>query len=288
MAFHPDYGANGRFWLYYTAAPSGRATVGEFRRSGSNPDVADTRTGRLPIRKLVDVAHGGWNHVGGMIAFGSDGYLYAGVGDGAASPPSASPAGRLDSALGKILRVDVDTGLGPAGNLSGGSVNPLVWDYGLRNPWRFSFDRLTGDLYLGDVGQNAWEEVDIEPSRTGRRNYGWPTMEGAHCLATGCAPAGITPVVEHSHASGEGASLTGGYVYRGSAIPCLRGFYLYGDFGTHRYWTLRWDGSALQQHAEITADFGAAGLSPASFGEDAGGELYVVMITGELFRIDPV
>ncbi|WP_437283597.1 PQQ-dependent sugar dehydrogenase [Sorangium sp. So ce375] len=286
MAFHPDYATNRRFWLFYTAAPSGNVTIAELRRSASNPDVADTSAGSVPVRTLLDARHGGWNHAGGMLAFGPDGHLYASVGDAAATPYSTSPAKDLSSPLGKILRIDVDSGLGPPGNLSGEGVNPLVWDYGLRNPWRMSFDRSTGDLFIADVGQNAWEEINIEPARTGRRNYGWPTMEGDHCVAAGCSRTGVAPAVEHGHSSGEGGSITGGYVYRGSAIPCLQGRYVYGDYGTHRFWTLRWDGARVRDHVEITDDL-ASRLPAASFGEDAAGELYVVMLTGEVFRIDP-
>ncbi|WP_437758488.1 PQQ-dependent sugar dehydrogenase [Sorangium sp. So ce1389] len=286
MAFHPNYASNGRFWLFYTAAPRGNVTIAEFRRSAANPDVADTSAASMPVRKLLDTKHGGWNHAGGTLAFGPDGYLYASVGDSAVTPYSTSPAKDLASPLGKILRIDVDTGLGPSGNLSGAGVNPLVWDYGLRNPWRISFDRRTGDLYIADVGQNAWEELNIEPARAGRRNYGWPTMEGDHCVSSGCSRVGVAPAVEHSHSSGEGGSITGGHVYRGSAIPCLQGRYVYGDYGTHRFWTLRWDGSRVRDHVEITADL-ASSLPAASFGEDAAGELYVVMLTGEVFRIDP-
>ncbi|XXX80227.1 PQQ-dependent sugar dehydrogenase [Sorangium sp. So ce134] len=286
IAFHPSYASNGRFWLFYTAAPRGNVTIAEFRRSAANPDVADTAAGSLPVRTLLDTKHGGWNHAGGTLAFGPDGHLYASVGDAAVTPYSTSPAKDLSSPLGKILRIDVNTGVGPSGNLSGAGVDPLVWDYGLRNPWRFSFDRRTGDLYIADVGQNAWEELNIEPARTGRRNYGWPTMEGDHCVASGCTRVGIAPAVEHSHSSGEGGSITGGYVYRGPAIPCLQGRYVYGDYGTHRFWTLRWDGGAVRDHVEITSDL-ASSLPAASFGEDAAGELYVVMLTGEVFRIDP-
>ncbi|WP_231864801.1 PQQ-dependent sugar dehydrogenase [Sorangium cellulosum] len=286
MAFHPGYADNGRFWLFYTAAPTGNVTIAEFRRSASNPDVADTSAGSVPVRTLLDARHGGWNHAGGTLAFGPDGYLYASVGDAAVTPYSASPAKDLSSPLGKILRIDVDSGLGPPGNLSGPGVHPLVWDYGLRNPWRISFDRGTGDLYIADVGQNAWEELDIEPARAGRRDYGWPAMEGDHCVAAGCSRVGVAPAVEHSHSSGEGGSITGGYVYRGSAIPCLQGRYVYGDYGTRRFWTLRWDGSRVRDHVEITADLESR-LPAASFGEDAAGELYVVMLTGEVFRVDP-
>ena len=287
MAFHPAYAQNGRFWLFYTAAPQGRVTVAEFRRSPASLDLADTAPVSLPVRKLIDASHGGWNHVGGMLAFGPDGYLYVSIGDAAVSPQASSPAKKLDSLLGKILRIDVDTGLGPAGNLTGGHGSPLLWDYGLRNPWRFSFDRLTGDLYIADVGKSAWEEINIEPPQTGHRNYGWPTMEGNHCAVAGCAPVGTAPAAEHSHASGEGVSITGGYVYRGAAIPCLQGHYLYGDYGSHRYWALRWSGGAVQDRVEITADLAAGNLAVASFGEDASGEVYLVMLSGEIFRLDP-
>lgn len=288
LAFHPQYAQNGRFYLHYTAPPNGRVNVSEFRRSPTDPDLADTSAGNVPVKKLIDVSHGGWNHVGGMLAFGPDGYLYDAIGDAAVSPYSNSPAKDLSSALGKILRVDVDTGMGPAGNMTGTGVFPLIWDYGLRNPWRFSFDRQNGTLYIGDVGQNGWEEIDVEPPATGKRNYGWPTMEGNHCVAAGCTPLGTPAVVEHSHASGEGGAITGGYVYRGAAIPCLAGRYVYADSSTRRYWAFRWDGAAVQDHVEITSNLAAPqGAMPVSLGEDSAGELYVVMIGGAIFRIDP-
>jgi len=165
-----------------------------------------------------------------------------------------------------------------------------VWDYGLRNPWRFSFDRADGTMYIGDVGQAAWEEIDVEPAGTGNRNYGWPYMEGTHCVTSSnpsCTPTGTAPVVEHSHASGEGGAVTGGFVYRGSAIPCLVGRYVYGDFGTERYWMMGWNGSSVTEHTEITAELAPPQQQPDSFGEDANGELYVVMISGQIYRIDP-
>lgn len=289
MAFHPQYNQSGRFWLHYTAPSSGRVRVSEFARSTQNPDIADVSAGSLPVRTLVDTPHGGWNHVGGMLAFGADGYLYDAIGDSAVSPYSNSPAKDLSSLLGKILRIDVDTGMGPAGNMSGVGVNPLIWDYGLRNPWRFSFDRLTGDMYMGDVGQSSYEEIDFEPPGTGNRNYGWPYMEANHCVPSAnpsCSVVGEAPIVEHSHASGEGGSITGGYVYRGSAIAGLYGWYIYGDFATHRYWA-RCAGDTSSPSVEITGNLGApSGSMPDSFGEDANGELYVVMITGEVYRID--
>ena len=279
LAFHPDYAKNGRFWLHYSSAPRGNVVIEEWKRGAQGGDSAHPE----PVRSLVDVKHGAWNHVGGMLAFGKDGYLYAAIGDSARSP---SPAADLTSKLGKILRIDVDRpGKAPAGNLTSG--DPMIWDYGLRNPWRFSFDRLTGDLYIGDVGQKSWEEIRVERPGQGGNDYGWEAMEGAHCYPPGatCKPRGLPPTVEHPRS--EAGSIVGGYVYRGPKIPCLRGRYLYGDYVTGRFFSFVWDGKAAADRVELTSALNPNGL-PSSFGEDAAGEIYVVMFnTGRVYRIDP-
>lgn len=284
LAFHPNYASNGRFFLHYTSSPSGHVVVREFKRSTSNPDLADV----APVKTLLDKAHGGWNHVGGTLAFDKAGLLYASVGDAAMMP---SPARDLTTHLGKILRFDVDSTTAPAGNVTGTGVFPYIWDYGFRNPWRFSFDRLTGDLYAGDVGQATWEEIDVEPAGTGKRDYGWPVMEGAHCFPAGstCTSVGVLPTVEHPRT--EASSIVGGYVYRGSKIPCLNGRYVYGDYGTGHIFSFVWNGSTATSKIDLSTDLNPSGslaASIVSFGEDSAGELYLVnLFPGRVYRIDP-
>jgi len=187
----------------------------------------------------------------------------------------------LSSLRGKLLRIDVESGAAPYAipatnpfvNLS--SFRPEIWAYGLRNPWRFSFDRAGGDLYIGDVGQDAWEEVDFQPaSSPGGENYGWNLMEGNHCYQTDCSSAGLTlPIAEHSHE--EGCSVTGGYVYRGASFPGMQGFYFYSDFCSGRIWALRYDGTAWQRSPPFET-----GFLVTTFGEDEAGELYVTNAGG--------
>jgi glucose/arabinose dehydrogenase len=278
MAFHPNYAQNGRFFLYYTSDATGGNAVYEYSVSG-DPNVANGS----PVATLVETQESAANHNGGMIAFDRDGFLLVGVGDNGAggTPENAQNDGTLS---GKILRIDVDNpATPPAGNLTG-----LIWDKGVRNPWRFSVDTCNGDMYLGDVGQNAVEEVDVEPYTQGKRNYGWPIMEGNDCYeGGGCNMAGLTlPVTTYSH--NDGNSITGGFVYRGAAIPALQGVYFYGDFGTNRVWTFRWDGLNATEQEERTSDLDQlatfAGLS--SFGQDAGGNVYLVDIGGSVYRVD--
>lgn len=277
LAFHPQYASNGRFFVFYTqsAAPVGDLRIAEYRVSSSNPDVADTTL----VQTLALIGHSQYgNHNGGMLAFGPDGRLYAGIGDGGGGGDPFNAAQSDSSNLGKILRIDVDApSTPPAGNLSG-----LVWDKGLRNPWRFSFDRANGDLYIGDVGQNNWEEIDYEPAGAGKRNYGWSVLEGTHCyLADACNLAGATPpIIEYSHS--EGCAVTGGYVYRGKAIPCLSGWYVYGDWCTGKVRAFRVSGGKAV--GETQFPFAAPKLN--SFGEDAEGEIYLTA-EGSVYRLDP-
>ncbi|MFO0675243.1 MAG: PQQ-dependent sugar dehydrogenase [Polyangiaceae bacterium] len=284
MAFHPDYATNGRFYLHSTRAPNGRVVVREFRVSTNDPDVADP----TPVKTFLDAPHGGYNHVGGMLAFGADGKLYAGVGDAA----SSANARDLTSPLGKLLRFDVDLHpAAPDGNMTGADVNPYVWAYGLRNPWRFSFDRSRASWMIGDVGQNAYEEIDVAGAAESGVDYGWDVMEGTHCRVSGCSPVGRAPIVEHAHASDEASSIIGGYVYRGANLRCLRGRYVYGDYVTSRIFSFVPDGqNAPTERVELSSELNPAG-SPAarivSFGEDGAGELYVVNVfPGRVFRID--
>lgn len=294
LAFHPDYASNGRFFVYFNSTRNRAVIVQERRRSAENPDMADAEFSK----DLVTIPDMNGNHNGGMLAFGPDGMLYIGVGDGNGDGSTRDPGNfsqNLQSKRGKILRIDVDTHpTPPEGNLP--NADPDIWDYGLRNPWRFSFDRCRGDLYIGDVGAKGPEEINIEPRGQGRKNYGWNLMEGSKChvsAESGCPPTNATlPVVEHSHDTGDG-SITGGYVYRGSRIPALRGHYVYGDYQSKRIRSLVWRDGRLVSQSNFTADLigdpqDFAGI--ASFGEDAAGELYVVdhhTSNGRIFRIDP-
>jgi glucose/arabinose dehydrogenase len=285
LAFHPDWDVNGRFWVDYTDL-EGNTVIAEYVRSAGDPDLADPS----PVRELLTVEQPFANHNGGMLAFGPDGRLYIGLGDGGGAGDPLGNAQNLASKLGKLLRVDVDGYPTPVpGNLTGG--DPHIWDYGLRNPWRFSFDRLTGDLYIGDVGQSAWEEIDVERAGDGRRNYGWNILEGPACFspATGCDPTGTTfPADQYDHTAGE-CSVVGGYVYRGASIPCLQGWYLHGDYCTGGVRAFFWDGVAATRPHELTANVDPERVLSqiVSFGEDASGELYVVDPVGRIYRIDP-
>jgi glucose/arabinose dehydrogenase len=176
----------------------------------------------------------------------------------------------------------------PPGNMTGPGVLGEIWDVGMRNPWRFSFDACLGDLYIGDVGLGSWEEIDVEPAGQGGKNYGWPLMEGMHChIPPDCDMTGLTlPVAEHDHT--QGCSVTGGHVYRGIAIPWLRGAYLYSDYCGGKIWALRYENGMASPPVDLTADLQSLGLYVSSFGQDYDGEVYVVdRLGGRVFRIDP-
>lgn len=287
IAFHPSYAANGRFYVDYTDT-DGDTVVAEYQRSAGDPTVAAPNA--LRILRMIEQPFE--NHNGGMIAFGADGFLYVALGDGGGGGDPQGNGQNLQSKLGKILRLDVDGAGPPPGNLAG--ADPDVWDYGLRNPFRFSFDRRTGDLYIGDVGQGAFEEVDVEPRGQGGRNYGWNPTEGFACFSppNGCDTDGITfPAVAYPHDSGtdnDDCSVIGGYVYRGTALPELDGRYLYGDLCSGRIRSFVWNGNAAVSQVELTDALGANGTlqALASFGEDGDGELYVVDLAGTVYRID--
>ncbi len=299
LAFHPDYESNGRFFVYYTK-PNGDITIARYQVS-ANPDLADDTSEKI----LLTIDHQSFgNHNGGQLTFGPDGYLYAGTGDGGGGGDPLESGQSLTTLLGKQLRLDVDVETAPyyampAGNPFPGAGDPfyLIWAYGLRNPWRFSFDRATGELYTADVGQNSWEEVDVQPAGTGGLNYGWDVFEGRHCFEPDpdptCPnpPTGYTmPVLEYDHS--QGCSITGGFVYRGCALPDLRGTYFYSDYCSAFIRTFSGvSGGNAQNLADRTADVDPPGAltidSVTSFGEDARGELYVVDQGGEVFKIVP-
>jgi glucose/arabinose dehydrogenase len=274
LAFHPHYAENGFFFVNYTDK-NGNTVIARYHVT-ADPNVA------VPNSELVllHVDQPFANHNGGMLTFGPDGYLYAGLGDGGSGGDPFGNAQNLNTFLGKILRLDVDSG-DPYAIPPGNPFGTEIWDYGLRNPWRFSFDRLTGDLYIGDVGQNSWEEIDYVPAGTpGGLNFGWNYFEGTHPYK-GTPPSNISftmPVVEYGHDGGK-CAVTGGYVYRGS-MPEWNGIYLYGDYCTGTVWGLiHSDGGWQNQLLYET------GTSISSFGQDPAGEVYLVAYGGQILRL---
>lgn len=291
MAFHPDYARNGQFFVDYTDV-DGNTVVSRFRVSG-DPDVADANSEQVILRQQQPFP----NHNGGLVVFGPDRYLYIGFGDGGSAGDPRDNAQNRRTWLGKLLRINVDGGVPyaiPADNPFVGTDNALdeIWALGLRNPWRFSFDRATHDLYIADVGQNLYEEIDVQPAGSGGANYGWRFMEGLHCFRprTDCPMAGLTvPVVEYSH--DQGCSVTGGFVYRGCTMPDLRSTYFYADFCTGFVRSFIYTGGAATNTRDWTADLSPGGAQPtwqiSSFGEDARGELYICDLRGAVYKIVP-
>jgi glucose/arabinose dehydrogenase len=289
LAFHPQYASNGRFVVYYTDN-SGDNRIASFRVT-SNPDVADPASEQL----VLGIPHPGHsNHNGGMVAFGPDGRLYAGIGDGGGGGDPDGNGQNRNTLLGKIVRLAVnDAGAAQIPNdnpfFGQAGIRQEIWSYGLRNPWRFSFDRSTGDLYIGDVGQNQREEVNASTQASGfgrGLNYGWKIMEGNRCFSpsSGCPTAGLTtPVLDYSHS--DGCSVTGGYVYRGGLVPALRGHYFYADYCSGWVRSFRLDGSNPSQPLEWASL--QPGGSITSFGEDARGEVYILTSAGRVYRIEP-
>jgi glucose/arabinose dehydrogenase len=288
LAFDPAYATNGRFVVHYTDT-NGNTTISMFQVATDSPDRADPASERI----LLTVEQPFANHNGGQILFGPDGMLYVGLGDGGSE---GDPGGRgqgLTDLLGDILRLDVRSGTGyaiPADNPFVGRTDarPELWSVGLRNPWRFSFDAVTGDLYIADVGQDAWEEVDVVTTAQGAgrgANFGWNITEGRHCTTDpSCDLSRFTlPLTEYSHQ--DGCSVTGGFVYRGAAIPALQGHYFYSDYcsGWVRSFRLQ-DGVAADEQQWPTL---APGGNVPSFGQDAAGELYIMNVEGRVFRIVP-
>jgi glucose/arabinose dehydrogenase len=308
LAFHPDYANNGYFFVNYINL-SNDTVVERYKVSDANPDVADPSSDKL----IITVDQPFSNHNGGDLQFGpNDGYLYIGLGDGGASDDPGDRGQCLNTLLGKMLRIDIDVPMDatpyeiPPDNpwVDGDpGTRDEIWARGLRNPWRYSFDSLTGDLYIGDVGQDDLEEIDFQPADSpGGENYGWRIMEGTDCFGNSncddppltCNDPNLTlPIHEYPHAVG--FSVTGGFVYRGSVIPDIQGVYFFADFGTAKIWSFRYDGENLTEFTDRTAELAPGGglsiSSISSFGEDGFGELYIVdrdgTTNGEVFKILP-
>jgi glucose/arabinose dehydrogenase len=284
MAFHPAWAANGYVFLSYTDT---LGTSKVMRYAATGPEALDPAS----AVEILSVPQPYTNHNGGLIAFGPDGMLYVGLGDGGSGGDPLGNGQDRTTLLGSILRLDVEGGLPytiPADNPFAGQTGARgeIWAYGLRNPWRFSFDRSTGDLYIGDVGQSAREEVNVQPAGSaGGENYGWNVMEGSICYnAATCETTGLTlPVAEYTHA--EGCSITGGYVYRGAAVAALQGRYLYADYCGGWVRSFTWAGGAATDSRDwLDLD---PGSQVVSFGEDGAGELYLMTLGGDLYRIVP-
>jgi glucose/arabinose dehydrogenase len=285
LAFYPDYATTGRFVVHYTDL-AGDTRLSVFQVS-SDPEIADAASEQIIL--TADQPYS--NHNGGQVVFGPDNLLYLGLGDGGSANDPEGRGQNLSELLGSILRLDVQAGTSytvPPDNpfVGQAGAQPEIWSYGLRNPWRFSFDRATGDLYIADVGQDQLEEVDIAPASGGGGrgvNYGWNLMEGSRCRAQ-CDQPGLTlPVFEYDH--DQGCSITGGYVYRGSALPDLQGLYFYGDFCRGWVRSFRYAaGAAIEVTDWPTLRPGGA---ITSFGEDAAGELYVMGSSGGVYKVVP-
>jgi glucose/arabinose dehydrogenase len=285
LAFPPDYASSGRFVVHYTDN-AGNTRLSVFQVS-VNPDIADASSEQV----ILTADQPAPNHNGGQVSFGPDGFLYLGLGDGGGSNDPQGRGQDLSELLGSILRVDVQSGTSytvPADNPFVGqqpATRPEVWSYGLRNPWRFTFDRANGDLYIADVGQNDFEEIDVAPAANGGGkgvNYGWSIMEGDRCLGGGqCGQTGLVlPTFQYSHP--EGCSVIGGYVYRGSALPALQGLYFFGDFCHGWVHSFRFSSGTATELTNWPTLRTASTLT--SFGEDAAGEQYVLESSGRVSR----
>lgn len=290
LAFHPNYAQNGYFYINYTAS-NGDTYIRRYSVS-SNPDIADSGSGYTIL--IIDQPY--TNHNGGWLGFSPiDGYLYIGTGDGGSGGDPGNRAQDItNQKLGKMLRIDVDGGSPyaiPSDNpFVGITGDDEIWAYGVRNPWRCNFDRETGDLWIADVGQNAYEEITFQPaSSAGGENYGWRCYEGNHTYNTSGCPNSNTmtfPIWEYSHSYG--CSVSGGAIYRGSAIASLQGTYFFADYCTNKIWSFRYDGSNVYDYQDRTSELDPTSGSITSisgFGEDAAGEIYICDLNGEVFRI---
>jgi len=282
LAFHPDYENNGVFFINYTDLGGG-TVVARYTVSLSNPNIADASSAQI----IFQIGQPFGNHNGGHMAFGPDGYLYMSLGDGGSANDPLGAGQNKGLLLGSILRLDIDNGEPygiPEDNpfVDDASGADEIWAYGLRNVWRFSFDRATGDLYIGDVGQNQWEEINFQSAdSTGGENYGWNVWEGTHPFARGSVDNHVLPFAEYNHSLG--CSVTGGYVYRGEAIPDLEAVYLFGDYCSGRVWASYRDAN-MQWNTDLLLE---TGFQISSFGEGETGELYIIDYSGVLYRIDP-
>jgi glucose/arabinose dehydrogenase len=290
LAFHPSYKLNRKLYVNFTDK-AGDTVIREYRACSSNRNLVCTGTARQILK--IDQPYA--NHNGGMLAFGPDGYLYIGMGDGGGSGDPHGQGQSLSTRLGKILRIDVNGTTSttpfriPASNPFVGVAGfDAIWQYGLRNPWRFSFDRQTGDLWIADVGQGSWEEVNRAvrtASGAGRGvNWGWKVMEGAHCYSpsSGCNTSGkALPLLEYDHSAGR-CAVTGGYVYRGAKIPLLVGGYVFGDYCSGEIWVVTATAAAPAPKTRLLD----TSLLISGFGQGPGGELYVLDLQGRMYRID--
>ena len=285
LAFAPDYRESGYFYVYYSAGDPRRSVLSRFMASPNDPSRADD-TSELIILEVPQPAS---NHNGGQLSFGPDGYLYIGLGDGGRGGDPFGNGQNTATLLGSILRIDVSGASGEEGYrippdnpfVGVAGAGQEIWAYGLRNPWRFSFDSETGQLWVGDVGQNDWEEVDLVEKG---QNYGWNIMEGAHCFRprTGCDGTGLRlPVAEYRTA--EGCSIIGGYVSRSGVLPSLIGAYVYGDFCSGKIWGLRHDGQSVTELVLLVD----SDLNITSFGLDLAGELYILSRDSGIYRLVP-
>ncbi|MEZ4854210.1 PQQ-dependent sugar dehydrogenase [Flavobacterium sp.] len=284
LAFHPNYATNGYFYINYTRSSDGSTIIARYTRNATNPDIADASSAQI----LLTISQPYANHNGGTIAFGSDGYLYIGMGDGGSGGDPLNSGQNLNSFLGKILRIDVNTG-SPYGIPSN---NPFVgvagldeiWAFGVRNPWKFSFNRLNGDLWIADVGQNAIEEINKATSTSAGLNYGWRCYEGNSVYNTsGCASSSTMtfPFAQYTHAATSGCSITGGYVYTGTLYPNLQNKYIFADYCTNKIGFID-----AVTGGTITWTSAYAGNYFTTFGEDVNGELYVAgMNSGVVYKI---
>lgn len=283
LALHPDYNNNGYFYVNYTDT-SGDTVIARYQRS-ADPNKADRNSERI----LLQVDQPYENHNGGSVRFGPNGYLYLGLGDGGAQGDPHGNAQNPNALLGKILRIDVNQGDGygiPPGNLfQQGEGRPEIYAMGLRNPWRISFDPENRDLIIGDVGQNEWEEIDVLPANPSAEvsNFGWSYFEGIHAYK-GQAPQGLSltmPVWEYNHS--EGCSVTGGVVYDGEKLPEWNGVYLFADYCSGIIWGMLKNPNGIQ-----VSQLYVTGRSISSFGEDENGEVYMLDLSGSIYRLEPV
>jgi hypothetical protein len=283
VAFHPDYARNGFFYVDYTDR-HGDTAIERYTVS-RDPDLAD----KTSAVRVLSIEQPYANHNGGLVAFAPDGMLWIGMGDGGSGGDPHGNGQNPQALLGKMLRLDVDHGRPyaiPRDNPFAGrrDARPEIWAMGLRNPWRYSFDRVAGEVYIADVGQNLWEEVDVAPIGAGGLNYGWNRMEGLHAFrpVEGDGTRLTAPVLEYGHH--EGCSVTGGLVYRGARIPALRGHYLFSDYCSGWLRSFRYDHG---QATDLREWQGVQTASVSSFGEDAAGEAYIVSLDGSIFRVVP-
>lgn len=287
LAFHPDYVSNGYFYVNYTRSGDGATVIARYQVSDGDPDRADPDSAEI----ILTIPQPDTNHNGGKVAFGLDGYLYIGMGDGGGAGDTYNNAQNPNTLLGSMLRLDVDHGLPytiPVDNpFVAGGGHPAVWAYGLRNPWRFSFDRLNGDLYIGDVGQGTREEIDYQAAGAPpQQNYGWPCLEGFHTYSTDppCDDQDLldtmtAPILDYPRT--EGRTVTGGYVYRGTAYPDLFGRYFFADFATGRIWSIYKSSVGNWSAVEPELD---TPFMISSFGEDEQGEMYISDYGGGTIR----